>query len=123
MIKNAAASNPDMEFHISGCEKMVFKDSTMDAITVSAAYHHFPDVRAFAREARRILRPKGKIYIADIYVASILKVLLNPFVPLSSAGDVRFYSPKEIVNNFKRVGFEEIGVKIYNHIQIISMRK
>ena len=123
MIKNAAAGNPDMEFHVSGCETMPFQDRSMDLITVCAAYHHFPDVRAFAKEAGRVLKPTSRIYIADIYLPSFLRAIINPFVPLSKDGDVKFYSPKEIVSIFEPFGFETIDVKISGHIQIISMRK
>jgi len=123
MIKNAAASNPDMEFHVSGCEAIPFRDDSMNLITVCAAFHHFPDVVAFAKEAARILKPKGRIYIADVYLPFLLRLICNPFLPLSKAGDVKFYSPKEIVNNFKHFGFEEVDVKISGNVQIISMRK
>ena len=123
MIKNAAANNPGMEFHVSGCEAMPFQDGAMDMITVCAAYHHFPDVKAFAREAQRILRSKGSMYIAEVYLPSVLRIILNPLVPLSKSGDVRFYSPKKIAATFKRVGFEEIEVKRSGHIQIVSMQK
>lgn len=123
MIKSAAASNPDMEFHVSGCEAIPFRDDSMDLITVCAAFHHFPDVVAFAKEAARILKPKGRIYIADVYLPFLLRLICNPFVSLSKAGDVKLYSPKEIVNNFKPFGFEEVEVKISGNVQIISMRK
>ena len=33
-----------------------FDDGLFDLITVCAAYHHFPDVRAFAAEAFRLLK-------------------------------------------------------------------
>jgi len=123
MIKNAAASNPSMEFHVSGCEAMPFEAGTMDVITVCAAYHHFPDVAAFAREASRVLKPRGRLYIADVYIPAILRIIVNPFVPLSKAGDVKFYSPQEMINNLKQFGFEKADIKISGHIQIVSMRK
>ena len=50
MIKNAVANNPDMEFYVAGCEVIPIENDTMDLITVSAAYHHFPNVEAFAKE-------------------------------------------------------------------------
>ena len=50
----------------------------------------------FYNEMKRILKPKCVIYIADIYYPLIIRAILNPFVPLSKAGDVKFYSPKEI---------------------------
>ena len=123
MIKNAAANNPEMVFHTSGCESIPFDDGSMEVITVCAAYHHFPDTAAFAREANRVLKPEGRIYVADVYVPFILRLLVNPFIPLSRAGDVKFYSPKEIEGNFQAVGFESVSTKINGHIQIISMKK
>jgi hypothetical protein len=63
------------------------------------------------------------LYIADVYLPMFWKVLLNPFVPLSKAGDVKFYSPKEIVKNFENFGFINNDIKIIENIQIISMQK
>ena len=77
MIKNAAAKNPNMVFHSSGCEAIPFENNLMDVITVCAAYHHFPDTAAFAKEAKRLLKQGGKIYIADIYLPSVLRVILR----------------------------------------------
>ena len=123
MIKNAIMNNPDMEFHVAGCEAIPFGDSTMDIMTVSAAYHHFPDVKTFAREAKRALKAKGKIYIAEVYLNAFLRSVCNPFLPLSKAGDVKFYSPNQIVGNFSQFGFEKTDAIISNGVQIISMQK
>ena len=124
MIKNAATKNPAMEFRVSGCEAIPFGNDTMDIMTVCAAYHHFPDTAAFAREAMRVLKPKGVIYVADMYLPPLLRVMINPFVPLLfKDGDVRFYSPKGIVGNFKRYGFELVDVKISGNIQLVVMRR
>ena len=122
MIKNAANNNSNMDFHVSGCEAMPFDNDSMDIMTVCAAYHHFPDVAAFAREAKRVLKTNGTLYIADVYLSAFLRLIINPFVPLSKDGDVKFYSPKEIINNFNPLGFERVGVKIISNIQFISMK-
>ena len=124
MIERAKTKNPGMEFHVSGCENIPYSDESMDIITLCAAYHHFPDVGAFAKEAGRVLKPGGMIYIADMYVPSLIKVLVNPFVPLLfKDGDVRLYSPKEICRNFDRHGFSETDVKTTGNLQIVMMRK
>ena len=123
MVDNARALNPGMEFRVSGCELIPFDDNFMDIITVCAAYHHFPNPPAFAKEAKRVLKPGGSVYIADIYLPFIIRTLVNPFVPLSSAGDVKFYSPKEITQHFERFGFATKDIKISGYIQIISVQK
>ena len=123
MIKKARTNNPSMEFQAAGCEAIPFPDSSMDIITVCAAYHHFPDTNAFAKEARRALRPNGYLHIAEIYLPTVLRVIANPFVPLMPDGDVRFYSPNQIARNFEPFGFIRADVKIFGHVQIVSMRK
>lgn len=123
MIKNAVHNNSSMEFHVAGCEKIPFENCSMDIITVCAAYHHFPDVGAFAGEAARVLKPKGSLYIAEIYLPSALRVIVNPFVPLSEEGDVRFYSPGAIIRTFVKKGFEHIKTAKERHIQFVQMKR
>jgi ubiquinone/menaquinone biosynthesis C-methylase UbiE len=123
MIEYAAGKYPDMSFSVGRCEKTPFSDRMFDAVTVCAAYHHFPDVRGFAKEVRRILKPQGMIYIAEIFYPFLIRTLLNPFVPLSKAGDVKFYAPKEIIGNFQSNGFGFKAYKRENYIQIIGMQK
>ena len=123
MIENAERNCPDMQFHVASCERIPWDDQKFDVITVCAAYHHFPNVKAFAEEANRLLKPQGLLYIADVFYPSMIRVICNPFVPLSKAGDVKFYSTKQIQTNFEKCGFERIGVHIENNVQIIEMRK
>lgn len=123
MIENAILKNPEMRFEVAGCEKTPFEDQTFDIITVCAAYHHFPDVTAFAKETHRLLREKGMIYIAEIYYSTLLRFLFNPLLPLLKAGDVKFYSPEEINKTFEANGFKRKLVTINQHIQIVSLQK
>ena len=123
MIKNAAGNNPDMEFQVADCEAIPFEDNTMDIITVCAAYHHFPDVKTFAREVKRVLKINGMIYIAEVHLNAFLRLVCNPFLPFSKAGDVKFYSPNQIVDNFSQFGFKKTDAILSSGVQIISMQK
>lgn len=122
MIENARRRYPKMIFETAGCEKLPFEDRSFDLVTVCAAYHHFPDVKAFAQEAYRLLKTGGCLYIADVYYTDLIRMMLNPFVPLSKAGDVRFYSPKEIVRTFEQAGFRHDRLVIGGHIQVVIFR-
>lgn len=123
MVKNAAANNPNMVFKVAGCESIPFPDASMDVITVCAAFHHFPDLVAFAREAQRVLKPNGCLYIAEVYLPSFIRVIVNPFVHLMPDGDVKFYSPTQIVKAFKPFGFVAANIRKHRHIQIVSMQR
>jgi len=123
MVSNAMNSYRDMSFKVAGCESIPFEDNFFDAITVCAAYHHFPDTDSFAMEAARVLKDTGYIYIAEIYLPTIIRAIVNPFVPLSKEGDVKFYSIKEITNNFVVHGFQCCKVVRKGHVQIVCMQK
>jgi ubiquinone/menaquinone biosynthesis C-methylase UbiE len=123
MIENAAEKNPGMVFRAAGCEDMPFESQFFDLLTVCAAYHHFPDVGAFAAEAHRLLKPGGYLYIAEVYYSAFPRFLFNLVLPLSKAGDVKFHSPEEIVEVFERAGFKKVKIAINGHIQIVVLQK
>jgi len=123
MVENAIRNCAMMTFHVAGCEKMPAEAGSMDSITVSAAYHHFPDVDAFAKEAARVLKPQGMIYIAEIYLPFVLRALCNPFLFLTGAGDVKFYSTGEIARTFNGQGFALVKTVKQGYVQVIQMQK
>lgn len=123
MVENARIRYPEMVFETAGCEKIPFEDSSFDLITVCAAYHHFPDVSAFAAEAYRLLKTGGRLYIADVFYPDLIRHILNPFVRMSKAGDVKFYSPKEIIRTFEDAGLRHENLIISGHIQIVVFEK
>jgi SAM-dependent methyltransferase len=112
-----------MKFAVSSCDRMPFKEQMFEVITVCAAYHHFSDTKAFAKEVHRLLKPQGMLYIAEPYYPFIIRAICNPFVPLMKAGDVKLYSPREIKANFEALGFKQMRFKREGHIQIFAMQK
>ncbi len=93
-----------MLFKVAGCENIPLENNSIDIMTVCAAFHHLPDVNAFAKEAARVVKPYGSLYIAKVYLTTLLHVICNPFIPLSEEGDVKFYSSKEIQQIFEVYG-------------------
>lgn len=123
MIENARMKCPGMTFETAGCERIPLESEMFDVITVCAAYHHFPDPEAFSKEAFRLLKPCGRLYIAEVYYPPVTRAVMNLIMPYSKAGDVRLYSAHEIEENFIARGFERIGSEREKNVQIISMRR
>ncbi len=106
MVQAAKALNPGMQFFQAGCDALPFEDGFFDELTVCAAFHHFPCPAKFVGEARRVLGPGGRLYLIDVYLPAALRVLCNPFFPLSRAGDVKLYAPKEVQHICEKAGFQ-----------------
>jgi ubiquinone/menaquinone biosynthesis C-methylase UbiE len=123
MAEAAGRLNPTMTFLQAGCGALPFGNEYFDVLTVCAAYHHFPDVKGFAGEAFRVMKPGGMLYIAEVYYPPLVRALLSPLIKFSPAGDVKFYGPEEITALLESVGFRKQALSIIGHIQIVSARK
>lgn len=110
-----------MEFAVSSCDKTLFQDDFFDAITVCASFHHFPYIDSFAQEMKRIAKKNSVIYIAEIYSTPGLRKINNFLMRFSNSGDVKFYSPNEIIECFENSGFVKKDITIQGNIQIISL--
>ncbi|MEN6312710.1 MAG: methyltransferase domain-containing protein, partial [Clostridiaceae bacterium] len=111
-------------FLVSSSVPLPFEDNSFDVLTVSAAFHHFPEPEKFAMEASRVLKHGGKIYIAEIYFPMPIRQIVNTiFLPLYNSGDVKLYHPKEIAKIFDKAGFSHISVVVKRKVQLIIATK
>jgi len=119
MIAIAKEKNKSFHFEVGSASDLHFvDDNSIDIVTVSAAYHHFPDANQFLRESYRVLKSGGAIYIAEPHSPVLLRPLAFILVYFSKSGDKRFYMPKKINESFRKNNFIPQPVKIQNHIQI-----
>ena len=108
MIKTARAANPGMGFLVGSAETTPFEDNQFDLVTVCCAFHHFTQPAAFMAEADRILKPGGRLIIADPCLPPLLRQLENLILPFLKMGDVKCYSQKELTDFFQKNGFIKV---------------
>jgi ubiquinone/menaquinone biosynthesis C-methylase UbiE len=67
MIQAAARRAPSVPFVCSSALALPFPDAAFDAVVLSLALHEHPEAerQAMAREAVRVVRPAGRLVIAD----------------------------------------------------------
>lgn len=73
MIAAAKKRYPDCTFASQPCYPLDFESGSVDAITVSCAFHHFDHPQGFADECMRVLKDGGRIYIAEPYFPPIVR--------------------------------------------------
>lgn len=55
----------NVSFQIADAEALPFADAEFDVVTCRIAPHHFPEIRKFAREVARVLKPGGRFVLLD----------------------------------------------------------
>jgi ubiquinone/menaquinone biosynthesis C-methylase UbiE len=87
-------------------------DETFDAATMTAAIHHFPHPETVVAHAFRVLKPDGRLIIAEpFFFFPILQMenLLLRIYPLN--GDLHFLSQRGLRRLVERCGFQTIAQK------------
>jgi ubiquinone/menaquinone biosynthesis C-methylase UbiE len=123
MIEVARAAHPSTSYTVSPSVPLPFDNSTMDVITVSAAFHHFEEPQRFANECMRVISGDGRLYIGEFSYSTVERFILNPLLPLLRSGDVKLYSEKELASFFVKAGFETTGIERAGKCIVLSLKK
>jgi len=122
MIYIAKEKCPDMTIQISACEKTPFNDGTFDILTACMAYHHFSDKAGFAKEAARVLKIGGCLYITDPRFPFPVRKTINGVARLFRVTG-KFFTPQEIADDFRNAGFELVDATCDGIVQVVTLRK
>ena len=120
MLKVAEAKCGNMDIRECSCEDTPYEDNSFDVITACMAYHHFPDKDAFAKEASRIMKPNGTLYIADPNFPLPIRKIINL---LAKGFNGEFMTSREIAERFGRYGFGPVATFKDHYAQLVILRK
>lgn len=63
--KAAAAAGIPLDFRVGSGEDIGYPDATFDCVAFSNSLHHMPHPAAALREALRVLKPQGALYVME----------------------------------------------------------
>jgi ubiquinone/menaquinone biosynthesis C-methylase UbiE len=122
MVLEAKQKCPNMDIFVSDCIKTPFEDNQFDIVTACLSYHHFADKKAFAKEASRIIKPGGHLYIADPRFPWVVRKPLNLALRLHKITGY-FGTPKETEKVFLEYGFKLVDYRFDLHAQCVNLVK
>jgi len=122
MIDVAKNKHPLMDFSLSRCNETPFADKSFDVIVACMAYHHFDNKEGFAKEATRLLKDGGILYIADPRFPQPLRKTINAILRhVHTVGE--FNTPDEIATKFSAFGFSLLGVATHGYAQLVKLSR
>jgi len=122
MIAVAKSKRPDFNFQKSRCDNTPFEDNEFDIIISCMAYHHFDNKQGFIKEAARIVKPGGEVYIVDPRFPWFLRKLMNGVARLANVAGA-FCTPREIEMQFSEAGFSSAGFAYDGYAQVVKLRR
>ena len=122
MVEVAKMKYPHMDFQISRCDNLQFSNSSFDIIVSCMAYHHFDNKEGFAREASRLLKQDGILYIADPRFPWLIRKTLNGFLRLIHING-EFINSAETAARFSDYGLECVGFAYDGYAQVVKLKK
>lgn len=114
MIKKAEASSlghKNIHFYKANAESLPFDNNFFDLIISTNAFHHFASPDKVLREASRVLKPKGRIYILDVTADNFMMRLLDRLSKKLEQGHVKIYSTREYQTLFENADLHYAGHK------------
>jgi len=118
MIAIAKEKNPDFSFVTGDSASLPYEDGSMDVIMACMAYHHFPEQEKFRKEALRVLKPGGSLYICDPRFPAPARWIFNTFFK-----DAGFHTTKENSKSFEKTGFKTKQVVKDCYVQVLRFEK
>lgn len=112
--KSAELLGQRVQLIVGDSDNLPWNENYFDLVVCNASFHHFPEPLKVLKEIKRVLKPNGRVIIAEPWWSGPKRFLINSFLnsPFNYLGDVRIYSEPESRKILKTSGFSSISWEI-----------
>ena len=122
MIEQAKAGSKsylNVDFRKSRVEALPFDNNFFDFVISSNAFHHFSDPEKALKEACRVLKPRGKVYILDTTADNFFMRTIDTVSHKFEPAHIRLYSTKEFRALFEKADIHYVESKaVFSAIKV-----
>ncbi|MCK6482676.1 MAG: methyltransferase domain-containing protein [Phycisphaerae bacterium] len=104
----------DLRFINGDSEHLPFRSGSFDLVTCSHSFHHYPHQGVVVREMRRVLRPGGRVMVADGFRDNIVGWFVFDVCVTRVEGNVYHVPWAEMRRLFEEAGFADIVQRKFN---------
>ena len=102
----------NIRFELGDAMKIGYPSSSFDIVTTRRATHHFESVPGFLREAKRILRPGGRLGIVDMSPPEGAEAFSNKIERLRDSSHVRAFAPTAWKSMVSKAGLRILSSEV-----------
>lgn len=95
---------PNVRFYQASSDDLPLEADYFDTIICTNSFHHYPRPEAALGEAKRVLKPGGRIYILDVTADDFFIRWVDGRVRVNEEEHVKFYGSKEYAGMFASAG-------------------
>ncbi len=103
---------PNVRFELGDAMKIDYSGATFDIVTTRRAAHHFENVPRFLREAKRVLRPGGRLGVVDMSPPEGAEVFSNKIERLRDKSHTGAFTPSAWKSIVSRAGFHILSADV-----------
>jgi ubiquinone/menaquinone biosynthesis C-methylase UbiE len=94
------------EIRLGDAESLPWESASFDYIFCIDSFHHYPNPKKALSEFHRVLKPWGRVVLADPTAPFLVRYVLNSLVRLLHMGGVHMYNKRDLAELFGKCSFQ-----------------